>query len=149
MTVYESKTKHIKNGIRKKYIIRNKTQDAIAKISKQSDYLIQSQTSKSIREINKQLRELYSYLKVDKLHLENQDDDATGYFMKKPTRALRHCSCQLWMRRLGVGAMALVAKIGDWNTVDECIASYGEISDEDTVSEMQRLMNKKNQGINF
>ena len=127
MTVFESKTKHIKKGKWEKYITRKNTQKSIDLVKKRSNFVIEERDLAKIQtEIYAQLRQIYKHLQIDKLHLEISDDDSTGYFMQHATHALRHCGAHLWLRRTDY-RYEIVADIGGWNTIDEVRKSYGEM----------------------
>ena len=78
-------------------------------------------------------------MNIDKKWLADPLDDSTGYVMLHATHALRHFGCQLWLQRLGFSGIALVAKMGGWNTIDEALASYGAASDAQLLAEAERV----------
>ena len=128
--VYESKTRQIKGGLRKKYITDEDLKKSLDLVAKRSDFIIEKRGQLDKNDIYSKIKQVWKFLRVDKLHLKNQNNDTTGYFMNHTSHALRHIGCQLWMRRFGYGSMELVALMGDWSTIDEAKKSYGEIPEE-------------------
>ena len=128
MEVFESKTEHFKKGKWVKYIYSENTQQSIDLVSKRSDYVIEGRKQKDMTILYEKLKEVYRFLGVDKLHLTNEDDPDSGYFMRHPSHALRHCGSQEWLL-LSNWNIVFVAKMG-WKKSDELIESYGEMPHE-------------------
>lgn len=127
MVAFESKTAKIKKGKWYKYITRANTKKSIDLVKERSSYLIENRSMNYINTVlYPQLKELYKFLKVDKIHLEHEDDENTGYFMQHNTHCLRHSGAHLWLRRTKY-RYEVVAKIGGWNKIDELKDSYGEM----------------------
>ena len=142
MSVFESKTEHLKKGIYKKYITIPELQDSILSVSKRSAYLIEDRSLSNIDFIYDELKKLYRFLHIDKKWLAHHDDLTSGYVMNHATHALRHFGCQLWLQRLGFSAISLVAIMGGWNTMDEALSSYGAISDTMLLDEVGKVWTK-------
>ena len=120
MTVFESKTSHIRGGKWIKYITREDTQKSID--------LIKSRCTSRIYEsilpkykfhilISNQLKQIYSFL------------GKSLYFQKRPNHALRHIGAHYWLSKTDYN-FGLIAEIGGWNTIDELKKSYGQIPPE-------------------
>ena len=142
MTVFESKTEHLKKGIYKKYITVPELQESIKLVNKRSPYLIEDRSNDNLKFIYDELKKLYRFLEIDKKWLAHHDDLTSGYVMEHNTHALRHFGCQLWLQRLGFAAISLVAIIGGWNTLDEALSSYGAISDTMLLKEVGKVWTK-------
>ena len=121
MTVFESKTSHIKDGKWRKYITREETQHSL-QIHKNKGFVriwIHTGTNKPTQDmIREQLREIYS-------HLGKQD----AYYYRNPFHTLRHIGAHYWLEKTQYN-YGFVAKIGGWHTIDELKTSYGEMPSE-------------------
>ena len=121
MTVFESKTVHIKDGKWVKYITRNDTQQSLElhKNKKYSRIWTSFGKYKSTQnQLRDQLREIFR-------HLEKSEE----YYYKNPFHALRHIGAHYWLEKTDYN-YGFVAKIGGWHTIDELKNSYGDMPTE-------------------
>ncbi len=131
MKAVESKTNYIKNGQWLKYVTRKDTQQSLKRHkSKGFSRIIEDHSnieSKTI-ELRDNLREIYK-------HVGKTDD----YFYTNSFHALRHIGAHYWLEKTGYN-YGIVAKIGGWHTIDELKNSYGEMSPEFIIENIQTKM---------
>ena len=121
MTVFESKTEHLRGGKWYKYITRMDTQKSIDMQKARGEKRIHSSNltkDKFKDEIANALRMVFKH--IGKTH---------HYFFHHPTHALRHIGAQYWLAKKDFN-YGLVAEIGGWHTIDELKKSYGMIPPE-------------------
>ena len=130
MTAKETKTEHYNQGKWPKYIHGKRTREAIGAVIKRGgQHVIEQQDFKRAKnDIYPKLRAVYHELGVDAKHLTRDNDPTSGYFMKKPTHALRHCGAQRWLR-LTNWNIEFVASMG-WRSPTELTQSYGAMPAE-------------------
>lgn len=136
MSVYESKTKHIKGGKWTKYIRRTETQQSIDAIKGRKGAYIYQDHDSEVRvkeELKNKLREIFKHVGKEFSHLRFPKDNSSGYYMNHPFHALRHIGAHYWLSKKQYN-FGLVAKIGGWNTIDELKKSYGEMPPEIVLS---------------
>jgi len=129
MEAFETKTEHIRGGKWVKYIQRQQTQESIEQVhDRGSGYVIENTREmwKFQDVIGGKLKELYRFLGKEKVHLANQDDDESGYFMNHAFHSLRHIGAHFWLEKTKYH-YGFVAKIGGWNNIQELKDSYGEM----------------------
>lgn len=139
MEVYESKTKHIKRGIIKKYIKNPDLQASIDKVRERGgEFVVEKRMGQTMftTHFGGIFRELWIYLGKEKLHLANPEDETSGYFMKHSIHALRHIGAHFHLRKSRYN-FGLVASIGGWKKIDELKDSYGELPDDVKISMME------------
>jgi Mn-dependent DtxR family transcriptional regulator len=120
MTVFESKTSHIRGGKWIKYITREDTQQSIDLVKSRGNGRIYESTLPKYKfhiMISNHLKQIYSYL------------GKSIYFQKRPNHALRHIGAHYWLSKTDYN-FGLIAEIGGWNTIDELKKSYGQIPPE-------------------
>ncbi|MCE9652260.1 MAG: HTH domain-containing protein [Nitrosarchaeum sp.] len=120
MTVFETKTSHIRGGKWIKYITRKDTQKSIDLIKSRGTSRIYESTLPKYKFhvlISNQLKQIYSHL------------GKSVYFQKRPNHALRHIGAHYWLSKTDYN-FGLIAEIGGWNTIDELKKSYGQIPPE-------------------
>lgn len=123
MKAFESKTEHYRKGVWKKWITSADVQEAIDAVK--GDYIItERRFDHATKKIYPRLKEVYKHLGLDKKHLANPRDPTSGYFMRHPSHALRHCGAQRWLR-LTNWNVPFVASMG-WKKPDELLESYGQ-----------------------
>lgn len=123
MKAFESKTEHYKRGIWKKWITSADVQEAILAVK--GDYIItERRFDHATKTIYPRLKDVYKHLGLASKHLTNPKDPASGYFLKHPSHALRHCGAQRWLR-LTNWNVPFVASMG-WKKPDELLESYGQ-----------------------
>ena len=122
MTSYETKTE----TSWPKYIHGTDTKKSIDMVAKRGGYLIEERSyERAKRIVYKNIRDVYRHLGLHTKHLANRNDPDSGYFMKHPGHALRHCGAQRWLR-LTNWNIEFVAKMG-WKTPTELTQSYGQM----------------------
>ena len=123
MKAFESKTEHWRKGIWKKWIVGKDTQESIDAVK--GGYIITDRNYKhATTKIYPKLKEVYRHLGLAEKHLVNPRDPDSGYFMRHPSHALRHCGAQRWLR-LTNWNVPFVASMG-WKKPDELLESYGQ-----------------------
>ena len=131
LKAYESKTSHYKKGIWTKYVFDSDVQKSVEAVhARGGGYIIEHTRDRTLaaKTIYPRLKEVYRHLQVDKLHLRDQTDPDSGYFMEHPSHVLRHVGAQLMLRKTNWN-VEFVAKRG-WKKSQELVDSYGEMPPE-------------------
>lgn len=129
MKSFESKTEHVGGGMWPKYIHGADTKAAIDAVAERGNYVIEDRSfARATRVVYANLKTIYRHLGVDKLHLKNPRDPDSGYFIRHPGHALRHCGAQRWLRMTNWN-IEFVATMG-WRTPNELTQSYGRMPAE-------------------
>jgi len=123
MKAFESKTEHYRKGVWKKWITSPDVQASIDAV-KGGHVITERRYDHATKQIYPKLKEVYKHLGLDKKHLVNPRDEESGYFMRHPSHALRHCGAQRWLR-LTNWNVPFVASMG-WKKPDELLESYGQ-----------------------
>jgi hypothetical protein len=121
MSVYESKTDHIRGGKWTKYITRKDTQTSIDLLKQRGcDRIIESTGPRYIfqKNIREKLTRIYQ-------HIGKNEE----YFFHRPTHVLRHIGAHYWLSKTNYN-YGIIAEVGGWNTIDELKKSYGQIPPE-------------------
>ena len=121
MSVYESKTDHIKGGKWTKYITRKDTQISIDLLKQRGcDRIIESTSPRYIfqKDIREKLTRVYQHIGKNEV-----------YFFHRPTHVLRHIGAHYWLSKTNYN-YGIIAEVGGWNTIDELKKSYGQIPPE-------------------
>lgn len=123
MTAFESKTKHLNGGKWTKYIMREKTREALswAKKYEDSGLLYPGAPNKTYDDFKDALVELYRHL--------GKTPEANPYFFEHQVHTLRHVGAHYWLRKTKYN-YGVVAKIGGWHKIQELKDSYGEMPSE-------------------
>lgn len=138
LTVYESKTKHIKGGKWKKYITMIDTQKSIDLLkSRGCNKIYESTELPSIveRKLRAAILDLWVYLgkitNIEELEVKKlaKIRNTGNYWFDHTLHSLRHIGAHYWLRKKSYN-YGLVAVIGGWNTIDELKNSYGEMPPE-------------------
>ena len=127
MRVYESKTKHYKNGIWVKHLYDTDLHAQIKQRAKQSDKLF-NLTAKRVTEIAQVFKAKYRQHKLTTQGQEKPGNPESSYCLKKPFHVLRHYGAQRMLRATNWN-VTYVALRG-WKTTQELIDSYGEMPPE-------------------
>jgi len=135
LKMYESKTKHLNDGIWKKFMKRKDTIKSLRLLKARHP-----KTNRIYENIdgltNDQLR-LYFIEHLRKLfaHLGKSEE---SYFYAKPNHALRHIGAH-WLLHMGnYTNHSIVKKLGGWHTTDEMEKSYGEIPPDQIDKELDK-----------
>lgn len=137
MSAFESKTKHIKEGIWTKYIKRKNTQESIDAYKQRGGiYLYDTEKYPTGRKFDEHFRDamlsLYEHLGKITNRKELEEKRAKGwkkvgnYWFDHWTHVLRHVGAHYWLEKTGWN-LSVVAKIGGWTTTVELERSYGEM----------------------
>ena len=121
MSVFESKTEHIRGGKWFKYITRTDTQKSIDLLRQRGGQRIHGadiNRTEFKKMVSKSLAEIFTHL-----------GKTNPYFFHHPTHSLRHIGAQYWLAKKDYN-YGLVAEIGGWHTIDELKKSYGMIPPE-------------------
>ena len=124
--VYENKTKQYKKGIWTKYVFDPRIQKRLREIQNQEKIFLEINTPNKLH--NHMIPILKRYFKkynLTDLARENQDDESTSFFLKRPTHALRHAGAQRLLLATNWN-LGFVAKRG-WKKVQELTDSYGDM----------------------
>jgi len=135
--MYESKTKHLNNGIWKKYIKRKDTIESLR--------LLKARHPKTNR-----IYENKKGLTTDALRLELQDGlrklflflgkSEDSYFYKKPAHSLRHIGAHYLLRMGNYTNHSLVKVLGGWHTTDEMEKSYSSLPEDHINAELNKYV---------
>jgi len=121
MTVFESKTEHIRGGKWFKYITRPDTQHSLELLkSRGANRIFESKLPQRAFQdkISEQLREIYRHIGKN-----------SSYFSEHATHVLRHIGAHYWLSKKDYN-YGLIAEVGGWHTIDELKKSYGQIPPE-------------------
>lgn len=132
MEVYESKTKHIKQGIRTKLVRDVELQQSIDVLKKRGGlYLVEDRKSMNATyaKLTEQLKEVYVKMGIASINPRIRERPETGYPLEHAFHTLRHLGAHFLLRKKKYH-YGLVAVIGDWKTIDELKDSYGEMPPE-------------------
>ena len=132
--MYESKTKHYKNGIWIKHLFDTELHAEIKKRAAKSTKMF-TVTRRRMREISTALKAKYREHGLLTQGQETQGDPETSYYLKKPYHVLRHLGAQRLLRATGWN-VAYVAQRG-WKTTQELVDSYGEMPPEMEIAAMK------------
>lgn len=124
MKMYESKTRHIKGGLQRKYIMRPQTQEALrAAKEKKMSHLHSIKMWKVDDYLRQVMKDLFSHL-----------GETDPYFYEHAGHSLRHIATQRLLR-LTKGNIGLVCKMIGWKIIQEMIDSYGDTGEEEVMAE--------------
>ena len=142
MEVYESKTKHIKDGRWEKYIRKESTQLSIDSLkSRGGTRIYENKENYGIGKkfqlfIRRELKLIYEHLgkipsisELDTLKKTKRMKKVGNYWYDRPIHVLRHVGAHYWLKKTKYN-YGFVAAIGGWNTIDELKKSYGEMPAE-------------------
>jgi hypothetical protein len=126
LKTFESKLEHTKKGgAVEKFVRRKNTIESLMALRKRGGTGIYENKEKlPLYKLHKQIqtdmKNLYSHL--------GKDQDS--YYFKRPAHTLRHLGAQYWLQKGNYTNHVIVAKIGDWSTIQEMIDSYGDVPPE-------------------
>lgn len=132
MEVFESKTRHIKGGIRTKLVRDEQLQESIDILkSRGGKYLVEDRKAMyaTYKKLIKQLKEVYEKMGVADIKPRIRGRLETSYPREHAFHTLRHFGAHFLLRKKKYH-YGLVAVIGDWKTIDELKDSYGEMPPE-------------------
>lgn len=122
LDTFESKQEHTKKGGEvEKFVRRPNTIESIKRLRARGCHGILENT-KGLTETK---LALYLTQTMKNLYIHLGKDMKSLYFIR-PNHSLRHLGAQFWLAKSDYKDFSIVAKIGDWSTVQELIDSYGD-----------------------
>jgi len=121
MEMVESKTAHINEGKFTKYIWGRRTQEALEAV-KGGHVIAERDFVRAKDTVYPALRETYRHLGLSEVGLL-RGRPGTGYFMRRPSHALRHCGAQFQLAITNFNYTYVAAQ--GWTATAELEKSYG------------------------